>query len=422
MAQQHAIGAAGGPGGDPHIRRGAGGLPLLPGGIGRSAYFTGAPTPYAMRGEGCRLWDDRGRELIDANNNFTTQIHGNAHPALIEAAIGAMHAGSCWGIPNLHEWDHAELLLARMPGLDQVRYTNSGTEAVMTAIRIARAATGREGCLLIRNGYHGSSDIALCTGAAKDRRGVPDGVARDVTLVSLNDVEALAEAVASRPDHFAAIVIDLLPNKAGLIGQSREFVSAARAIATRHGIALIIDEVISLRLGAHGLCGEYGVTPDLLTTGKLIGGGFPVGAVAGREALMRELDPARPNAIPQSGTFSGNPVSMAAGAESLRLLTPEVISRMNALGDAARAALGERVARVGWECRGRGSLLRPFSGGATGYDNDVQHRLWWAAYERGLLLSPANLVSLSSPMTAADVTEITERLADAVLSVAASAS
>jgi len=418
MASENRDGRTGVPEGDLHVKRGPRGFPLLPGGMGRSAYYTGAPAPYAMHGEGYRLWDDRGRELIDANNNFTTMIHGNAHPGLIEAAVGAMREGSCWGIPNVHEWDHAEQLLARLPGLDQVRYTNSGTEAVMTAIRIARAATGRDGCLMTKNGYHGSSDVALCTGGAKDRRGVPDGVAQDVKLVPLNDVEALREAIGERPDYYAAIVIDLLPNKAGLIAQSPEFVAAARELATRHGIALIIDEVISLRLGAQGMSGEYGVTPDLLTTGKLIGGGFPVGAVAGIESLMREVDPSRPGAIPQSGTFSGNPVSMAAGAESLRLLTPEVIARMNAMGDAARVAVADKVASVGWEVRGRGSLFRPFPAGETSYDAQTQYRLWWAAYDRGLLLSPANLVSLSSPMTEAVAADIADRLADAVLSLA----
>ena len=418
MASEYGSGQAGVPDGDLHIKRGPRGFPLLPGGMGRSAYYTGATAPYAMHGQGYLVWDDRGRELIDANNNFTTLIHGNAHPLLIEAAEKALREGSCWGIPNLYEWDHAEQLLARLPGLDQVRYTNSGTEAVMTAIRLARAATGRDGCLMTWNGYHGSSDVALCTGGAKDRRGVPDGVACDVTLITLNDVDSLREAIAVRPDYYAAIIIDLLPNKAGLIGQTPGFVTAARELATRHGIALIIDEVISLRLGAQGLSGEYGVIPDLLTTGKLIGGGFPVGAVAGREELMRELDPSQPNAIPQSGTFSGNPVSMAAGAESLRLLTPGVIAKMNALGDAARTAIADRIASVGWEVRGRGSLLRPFPTGATSYDAQTQYRLWWAAYDRGLLLSPANLAALSSPMTEAVVTDLADRLADAVLSVA----
>lgn len=401
---------------DAHIRHGSKGFPLLPGGFGRSTYFTGATTPYAVRGEGYKVWDDQGVELIDANNNFTVNIHGNAHPQLNEAAIRAINTGTCWGIPNLQEWEHADLLLSRLPNLDQVRYSNSGTEAVMTAVRLARGATGRDGVIMIKNGYHGSSDLALSTGGASYRRGIPAGITQDVTLIDFNDLDALDDAVSSRPSHFAAIIFDVLPNRAGLIQASHAFVKGAREIATRYGIALIVDEVISFRLGYNGACAEYGVTPDLLTMGKLIGGGFPIGAVAGKEELMRHLDPTGPNSLPQAGTFSGNPVSMAAGAESLRLLTPSVIKNMNTLGDTARLSIAERVASVGWEVRGKGSLLRPFP--KSGYTSKVQNELWWAAYNRGVLLSPANLVALSSPMTPQVVNDLADRLADAIISVA----
>ncbi|MDR6958312.1 glutamate-1-semialdehyde 2,1-aminomutase [Pseudomonas brassicacearum] len=403
---------------DPQLRRGSKGFPLLPGGYGRSTYYLGAPTPYAVRGEGYKVWDDRGRELIDANNNFTTLIHGNAHPALVEAASRVIKNGSCWGIPNKQEWEHAELLLARLPGLDQVRYTNSGTEAVMTAVRVARGVTGRDGIIMMQNGYHGSSDLALCTGGPQYRRGVPAGVSNDVTLVAFNDLAALEEAVAARPDYFAAIIIDVLPNRAGLIAATPEFIKGARALASRYGVVLIIDEVISLRLGFNGACTEYGITPDLLTTGKLIGGGFPVGAFAGREELMRHLDPTGPSPLPQAGTFSGNPVSMAAGAESLRLLTSDVIGSMNALGDEARLAIADRVEALGWEVRGKGSLFRPFPKTGIAYTAELQHKLWWAAYDRGVLLSPANLIALSSPMTQAVVNDLADRLTDAIRFVA----
>ncbi|MEU0805936.1 aminotransferase class III-fold pyridoxal phosphate-dependent enzyme [Streptomyces sp. NPDC005970] len=402
--------------GDPHVRRGQRGFPLLPGGYGRSAYHIGSAPTYALRGEGYRLWDDRGRELIDANNNFTTLVHGNAHPELIEAAGRAMSAGSCWGIPNVDEWGLAELLLERLPGLDQVRFTNSGTEAVMSAIRIARVVTGRDGVVMTRGGYHGSSDVALCAGA-ESARGVPESVARDVSLVPLNDIDALQRAIEEHPRRHAAIIIDLLPNRAGLIPVSREFLRTARDLADRHGILLVIDEVISLRLGAHGLSGEYGIVPDLLTAGKLIGGGFPVGAVAGREEVMQVLDPHRQGSIPHSGTFSGNPVSMAAGAQALRLLTPAAVARLNQLGDEARRSVAARVAPWGWEVRGLGSLLRVFPAGATHLDSHTQHRLWWAAYDRGLLLSSANLAALSTPMTPEVVVDIADRLADAVTSL-----
>ncbi|WP_262700691.1 MULTISPECIES: aspartate aminotransferase family protein [Streptomyces] len=415
----HVSGSA--PAEDPHLRRGPRGYPLLPGGYGRSTYYTGAPSPYAVRGEGYRVWDDRGRELIDANNNFTSLIHGNAHPDITEAATKALSSGASWGIPNLYEWELADLLLSRLPGLDQVRFTNSGTEAVMSAIRIARAGTGRERVIVTKGGYHGTSDIALVPGGPAYTRGVPQGVIDDVTPVPLNDAEFLRRAIEAAPDSYAAIILDLLPNRAGLLRISDEFVTTARELATRYGIVLIIDEVISLRLGPHGLSGGYGVSPDLLTTGKTIGGGFAVGAVVGLGSLMSEVDPTRPGSLPHGGTFSGNPVSMAAGAAALRLYSESEVQRLNSLGDTARESVMARVADAGWEVRGRGSLLRAVPAGSEKVDESTQHRLWWESYNRGLLGSPANLLSLSTPMDQAVVDDIADRLADAVLAVAAGA-
>jgi glutamate-1-semialdehyde 2,1-aminomutase len=407
-----------GPDEDPHLRRGPRGFPLLPGGYGRSTYYTGAPSPYAIRGEGCRVRDDRGRELIDANNNFTSLIHGNAHPEITEAATKALSSGASWGIPNLDEWELADLLLSRLPGLDQVRFANSGTEAVMTAIRIARASTGRERVIVTKGGYHGTSEVALVAGGPSYTRGLARGVIEDVTAVPLNDVDLLRQAVDAAPDGYAAIILDLLPNRAGLLSISEEFVRTARELATRHGIVLIIDEVISLRLGFNGLGAEYGVSPDLLTAGKLIGGGFPVGAVVGKAELMAELDPTRPGSLPHGGTFSGNPVSMAAGAVAVRLFTDDEVQRLNRLGLTTRNTVESRIADAGWEVRGRGSLLRAVPAGAQKVDESTQHRLWWACYERGLLGSPANLLSLSTPMDESVAAEIADCLADAVLAVA----
>lgn len=400
--------------GDPHLLRGPREYPLLPGGFGRSTLYTGAPPFYAVKGEGCLLTDDRGRRLIDANNNFTTLIHGNAHPQITEAAQAAMLDGSSFGIPNLREWEHAEILLSRLPELDQIRYTNSGTEAVMTAVRVARAATGRERCIVAKGGYHGTSEVALCAGGPQYTRGVTKGVVDDVTVLELNDLDALRTAVEAAPDQYALIIIDLLPNRAGLVPVEREFVSLARELADQNGILLLIDEVISMRLGYHGFIGKYGITPDLITVGKIIGGGFPVGAVIGRGEVMGVLDPTKPGCLPHGGTFSANPVSMAAGAVSLRLLTAEEIARLNQFGDEIRRSVNAAVSKVGWEVRGTGSLLRPFPTGVTQVSETVGRKLWWAAYDRGLLLSPANLGSLSTPMSAAVINELSEILADAI--------
>jgi glutamate-1-semialdehyde 2,1-aminomutase len=403
---------------DPHLRTGPRGFPLLPGGYGRSTYYTGSPSPYAIRGTGCIVHDDRGHELIDANNNFTSLIHGNAHPEITEAATKALRAGASWGIPNLEEWELAELLLARLPELDQVRFANSGTEAVMSGIRIARAATGREKVIVTSGGYHGTSEVALVAGGAGYTRGVTRGVIDDVTAVPLNDLAALEQAVEQAPHAYAAIILDLLPNRAGLLAITREFVQLARSIATRHGIVLIIDEVISFRLGFHGLAHEYGIAPDMVTCGKVIGGGFPVGAVVGRADLMQEVDPTRPGSLPHGGTFSGNPVSMAAGAAALRLYTEAEVHRLNQLGDGARRVLNDRVATAGWEVRGQGSLLRAVPVGSSKVAESIQNRLWWETYQRGLLGSPANLLSLSTPMDQAVVDDLVDRLANAVLATA----
>lgn len=399
------------------FRRGPRGHLLLPGGIGRSTLYVGESTPHAVRGEGYRLWDDQGRELLDANNNFTVSVHGHNHPEIVRAAKAAIDTGACFGLPNWLEWEHAQVLLGRFPHFDQVRYANSGTEAVMGAIRLARASTGREGVLVMKDGYHGTSDVALCAGGEHYRRGVTQGVQKDVVTVPINDLTALRHAVESEPDRYAAILIDLLPNRAGLISVEREFVGLARELASRFGIVLVIDEVISLRLGLGGLSGEYAIEPDLVTVGKIIGGGFPVGAILGRESVMRELDVTSPSFLEHSGTFTANPVCMAAGAVALRLLTSEEIARLNALGDAARASIQDRVAGAGWEVRGRGSLFRPFPVGATQLSNDVRRSLWWAAYERGLLLSQATGVALSTPMTAEVVEDLSNRFVDAILSV-----
>lgn len=397
---------------DPHMRLNGKGRPLLPGGYGRSAYDVGGVTPYAVRGQGWKLWDDRGRELIDANGNFTTLVHGNAHPEICEAAETALRRGASWGIPNEDEWQLADSVLSRMPGLGQVRFTNSGTEAVMSAVRLARAVTGRSGIAMTRDGYHGSSDVALL--ASGPSRGVPAGVEADVSLVPLNDREALRRLFTEGGSSIAALILDLLPNKAGLIAIDPDFVAEARALTSDAGALLIIDEVISFRLGPEGLAGRYGVIPDLSTVGKIIGGGFPIGAVAGRDEVMEAFDPRVPGSIVHSGTFSGNPVSAAAGAAALRLLDKDSISRLNHLGERARAQARRRLDPLGWEVRGAGSLLRPFPLGVTKVDAPTQQRLWWAAYDRGLVLSSANLAALSTPMDIAVVDDLVDRLVSAV--------
>jgi glutamate-1-semialdehyde 2,1-aminomutase len=359
--------------------------------------------------------------LIDCSNNFTALVHGHAEPHIVAAAEKAMRAGTCFSLPNRYELEHAQELLKRFPALDQVRYTNSGTEAVMTAIRIARAYTGRERCIMVRDSYHGTADIALTTGDRWVRRGIPEGVLQDVAIVELNDAAGLRDTIERDAGSYAALILDLLPSGAGLVPVQSAFVQTARDLATRYGIVLILDEVISFRLGLHGLSGEYKVNADLITLGKVIGGGFPVGAVVGREPLMRELDPTSPKGLLHGGTFVANPVTMAAGLASVRLLTETAITRLNGLGDDLRSDLSTRLRSSNWEVRGRGSLLRPVPAGGATADKRLQWGLWWAAYDRGILLTQHNDIVLSTPMDKPVVDEVADQVANAVTAVSSRA-
>lgn len=377
---------------------------VLPGGYGRSTFASAGPNPpFVERGEGCYVWDSKGRQLLDLNNNFTTLIHGNAHPAITAAAEEAIGKGASFGLPNAYETRHAEALLQRVPTGELVRYANSGTEAVMLAIRVARAFTGRRRVVFVQSAYHGSSDVALVSGGENSQRGLTPSVIADVSLGPLNDLEKLRALIEPDPESFAAVVLDFVANRSGLIPLTEEFVAGAAALCKEHGILLIADEVICFRLGERGLAAEYGVGPDLVTLGKLIGGGFPVGAVAGRAEVMAELDPLSERGLEHGGTFSGNPVTMAAGAVALDLYDAAEVQRLNALGDRVRTELAASLEPLGWEIRGRGSLFRPFRANAALADQRRwQGALWWNAYERGVLLTQNCMCTLSTPMDASE--------------------
>ncbi|NLT06485.1 MAG: aminotransferase class III-fold pyridoxal phosphate-dependent enzyme [Solirubrobacterales bacterium] len=392
---------------------------LLPGGHGRSTFGIAPEIPYAIAGSGPRVRTADGRDLIDLNNNFTTLVHGHAHPDLVAAAQRAVADGACFGLPNLDELRHAEALMERLPDLDRVRYANSGTEAVMTALRVARAHTGRDGVAMLRSAYHGTADPALATGGETTTRGVPRGVLDDVAVLPLEDPDSLVRAVERERHRFAAVLIDFMPNRAGLVPVSDELIAAAERVRADHGVLLIADEVISFRHAYGGLARARGVVPDLMTLGKLIGGGHPVGAVAGRAAVMDELNPLLPHGLEHGGTFSANPVTMAAGRAALDALDAPAIERLNALGERLRGTLSEPAAEHGWRVLGAGSLLRlDPAGGATA---ELRRRLWWEAVDREVLLVPNGLGALSTPMDEPLVDAVAERLADAVAAVPAPA-
>jgi glutamate-1-semialdehyde 2,1-aminomutase len=365
-------------------------LEHLPGANTRTTLYVAPHPPYARSGTGWTVRDEDGHELIDLQNNYTALIHGHAHPAVTAAAVAAIRDGSAFGLPTRHEIALAAELGARVPAGERWRFANSGTEAVMIAIRAARAHTGRDAILRFDGAYHGSYDAVAPTGAP----GVPASVAADVVVSPIGDAEALRRALDVHGERLAAVVFDLMPNRAGLRPADPAYVELLCAETQRRGILLICDEVLTFRVGLSGAHGRYGLRPDLVTLGKLIGGGFPVGAVGGREDVMAAFDPRRPGAVGHGGTFSANPVTLRAGLAALEAWDEGEIERLNGLGDGLRAAL----AAQGWTVTGLGSLLRIHASDPAA--------VWWRLYAEGVLIAVNGLACLSTPMDAAVVARV----------------
>ncbi|MDQ3866835.1 MAG: aminotransferase class III-fold pyridoxal phosphate-dependent enzyme, partial [Actinomycetota bacterium] len=372
---------------------------VMPGGNTRTTLFIPPHPPYASRGAGFEVTDVDGHRLIDLHANYTSLVHGHAHPAVVAAAVDAVSDGTCFGLPTEPEIELAETLCERVRSVDWIRFTNSGTEAVMMAIRAARAFTGRPGVLRFAGAYHGTADAV----ASDTSPGVPEGTSADVHVVPFDDEQAFVAALAERGDELACVLLDLMPNRTGLRQASPAFAARVRAETARRGILLVVDEVITFRLSHGGLQERYSLSPDLVTFGKIVGGGFPIGAFGGRADVMGVFDPSRPTSVPHGGTFSANPVAMRAGRAALSLLDESEIERINALGDRLRAEL----VALPLEVVGRGSLL-----GITAVRDEP--RLWWRLYEAGLLVAPIGLATVSTAMDEPVVDEIVERFAVAL--------
>lgn len=357
-------------------------LRSLPGGNSRTTVFVAPHPPYALRGEGFRLWDADGHELIDLQSNYTSLVHGHAFPPVVRAASEALSAGSAFGLPTAAEVRLAEHLRARMPWTERWRFAGSGSEAVMMAVRAARAASGRELLVRFTGCYHGSWDEVVPAAAA----GLPADAQADVVALPFGDAEALLDALERRGEQMACVLLDLMPSRLGLQAAEPAFVALLREQTRRRGIALILDEVVSLRLGVGGMQERYGIEPDLVALGKLIGGGLPIGALGGRAELMEVFDPRRADAVGHGGTFSANPVSMGAGLAALTALDGEAIARIDALGDRLRAGLRE----LGYDVRGRGSLAQVAPADPVA--------LWWRLYRAGVLIAGRGLMCVSTVM------------------------
>lgn len=368
-------------------------LTRLPGGSTRATIFTPPSPPYAVRGSGFLLVDADGHEVIDLQGNQTSLVHGHAHPEIVAAIAEAAANGASVGLPTPAEVELAGRLVERIPSVDRIRFANSGTEAVMHALRVARAFTGRTKILRFEGAYHGTYDDVV----SEPARGVPPGVRDWIVTVPFGDEAAFRDAIAAHGRELACVLVDLMPNRAGLVPAVASFAELLRAETRAHGVLLVVDEVITFRLATGGLHTEYALEPDLVVLGKVIGGGLPVGAYGGREEVMAVTDPRSADGLQIGGTFTGNPLTMRAGAVALDLLDAAAIDRINGLGNRLRSELNRR----GLHVTGRGSLLRIQAPDPLG--------LWWRLYRAGVLIAHGGLAAVSTPMDEQTVDTILER-------------
>ena len=334
---------------------------LFPGGVNspvRAFRAVGGMPRVIERASGARVWDVDGNELIDYVGSWGPMILGHAHPAVVAAIIDAAARGTSYGAPNRHEIELAELITEAMPSIERLRFVSSGTEAAMSAIRLARAATRRDTIIKMAGGYHGHADALLVqpgSGAIgmPASAGVTAGAARDTLVAPFNDLDAVERLLTAQAT--AAVIVEPVAANMGVVPPAPGYLEALRELTNRHGALLIFDEVITgFRVAHGGATARYGVTPDLTVLGKIIGGGLPVGAYGGRADLMRMVAPDGP--VYQAGTLSGNPLAMAAGAATLRELTPEVYARLDEAGAMLEAGISSaakasgasvRITRVG---------------------------------------------------------------------------
>jgi glutamate-1-semialdehyde 2,1-aminomutase len=374
----------------------------FPGGASRTTLYVDPHTPYARRGEGWRLIDTDGHELVDLHGDYSALVHGHAFAPVLAAATRALAEGSAFGLPTAAEVELAEHLAERVGWAPRWRFAGSGTEAVMAAVRAARAATGRELVVRFAGCYHGAWDALADLDPARPARGVPAGAKGAVVSVALGDGEGLLAALDRHEGQVACVLLDLMPNRAGLRPLERDFARLVRAETARRGVVLILDEVITFRMGAGGAGRLWGIEGDLVTLGKVIGGGLPIGALGGSPEVMDVFDPRRPDAVQAAGTFSANPVSMRAGLAALRALDGEAIARIDALGERLRAGLAEQ----GHEVTGRGSLLKLHS--------ERLPELWWRLYREGVLIATTGLACVCTPMDDAVIDRVLAAFARAL--------
>jgi glutamate-1-semialdehyde 2,1-aminomutase len=412
----------------------------IPGGVNspvRAFRAVGGTPLFISRGEGAYLVDEEGKRYIDFMGSWGPLILGHCHPEVIEVIQNKAALGTTFGAPCRAEIELAEAVVAAYPGLEQVRFVSSGTEATMSAIRLARGVTGRDLIVKFSGCYHGHADhllvaagSGLVTAGQPSSAGVPKDFAALTRVLPLDDEEKLKALFAAEGDRIAAVIIEPVPANNGLLLQRKEFLLTLRRLTRESGTMLIFDEVISgFRVAKGGAAEYYGITPDLATFGKIIGGGLPVGAYGGSTQVMAHIAPEGP--VYQAGTLSGNPVAMAAGLATLRILDREKAwTRLEEMGALLEKQVNEALKDINtpWTLTRLGSLFwLSFQSGALrsaeAIDETAGARfrpVFHALLERGIYVPPSayEVLSLSLAHTADDVAKFAQAMREAIVATA----
>ncbi len=409
---------------------------VMPGGNSRHSTVLSPYPIYVDRGEGCRVIDAEGESRIDFLNNYTSLIVGHANPRVVQAVQDRMARSTAFTMPSSIEVELAELIVSRVPYIEQVRFCNSGSEAVMLALKAARAYAGRPKIAKFEGAYHGIYDYvqvsegpsAVEWGDAEAPASVietssPPAVAEDVVVLPWNNIPACKRLLEAHGAEIAGLIFDALPLGIGLISPQAGFLEFLREETERRGILLIADQVMSFRLSYHGALHPRAIRPDLTTLAKIIGGGFPVGAVTGSAKVMSVFDHTGNWKVHHGGTFNANPVTMTAGLETMKQMTPEAFDRLNGLGDLMRDKLTRLFAdrHVPAQVCGQGSMfaahltdhelvdfrsLAGFSRNKPVY-GELCHRMLGA----GIVTTPRGIFGcLSTPMAEAELDAFVEAL------------
>ncbi|MFQ5563823.1 MAG: aspartate aminotransferase family protein [Parvularculaceae bacterium] len=391
---------------------------VMPGGTSRQAGYW---TPYPLsveRASGAYFWDADGNRYLDLVNNYTAMVHGHAYPPIVEAAQRQIAKGAGWAAANPIQNELAEQLVERLPSVDQIRFTNSGTEAGALAFTIARKITGRQKLLMARFGYHGSL-LEFETGSF--------GHEGPITyLATYNDLNDFKAVLAEHGSELAAVFLEPVLGSGGVIGSNAEFLNGVKEAAHAAGALFVLDEVLTYRFAVGGCQSLMDIDPDLTMTGKGIGGGFPVGAVGGKRDLLRIFDPADMKVF-HTGTFNANPVTMAAGCVSVRELTAERISTMHALTETLKNGLISAIKKFDLpvSINHYGSCLNlyfseePPASSIVREDAEIMTKFHHAAMNRGLFIAPRGMMALSTVTTKEHIAEALECVEAALKDVTA---